>query len=66
MKLKSIFIKNISTITIIFPLIIILFYGISTSITLKYRHQKYEKSELKRYEEELKSKHDHFFKEKIK
>ena len=66
MKLKSIFIKNISTITIIFPLIIILFYGISTSITLKYRHQKYEKSELKRYEEELKSKHVHFFKEKVK
>ncbi len=66
MNLKSIFIKYISTITIVFPLIIILFYGISTSITLKYRHQKYEKSELKRYEEELKSKHIHFFKEKVK
>ncbi len=66
MSLKSIFIKYISTITIIFPLIIILFYGIATSITLKYRHQKYEKSELKRYERELKSKHIDFFKEKVK
>ncbi len=66
MSLKSIFIKYISTITIIFPLIIILFYGIATSITLKYRHQKYEKSELERYERELKSKHIDFFKEKVK
>jgi len=66
MNLKAIFIKHLLIITIIFPLLIIIFYGISTSITLKYKHQKYEQLELKRYEKELKSKHIDFFKEKVK
>ena len=66
MKLKDFFIKHLLIITIIFPLFSIIFYGLSTTITLKYKHQKYEQLELKRYEKELKSKHIDFFKEKVK
>jgi len=66
MKLKSFFIKHLLIITIIFPLLIILFYGISSTLSLKYKHKEYEKLELKRYEDELKRKHQHFFKEKVK
>jgi len=66
MKLKNFFIKHLLIITIVFPLLIIIFYGVSTSLTLKYKHQKYEELELKRYEKELKNKHINFFKEKVK
>ena len=66
MKLKEFFIKHLLVITIIFPLLIIMFYGISTTFTLKYKHAKYEKMELKRYEQELKDKHRDFFREKVK
>jgi len=66
MKLKDFFIRHLLIITIIFPLLIIIFYGVSTTLTLKYKHEKYEKMELKRYEQELKSKHRNFFREKVK
>jgi len=66
MKLKSFFVKHLLIITIIFPLLIILFYGVFSTLTLKYKHKEYEKIELARYENELKRKHQHFFKEKVK
>ena len=66
MKLKKIFTKNLLIITIIFPLIIILFYGFSISIALKYKHDLYVGKELKRYEQELKNKHKKFLIEKAK
>jgi signal transduction histidine kinase len=66
MKLKSTFIKHLLTITIIFPLVIIIFYGVSTVFTLEYKHRNYEEIELRRYEDELKEKHINFFKEKVK
>ena len=66
MKLKKFFIRYLSSIILLFPLIIILFYGISTSTILTYKHRAYEKLELQRYEEELKTKHQEFFKEKVK
>ncbi len=66
MNLKAIFIKHLLVITIIFPLLIIIFYGVSASLTLEYKHRKYEEVELKRYENELKNKHINFFKEKVK
>ncbi len=66
MNLKALFIKHLLIITIIFPLLIIIFYGVSTSLTLEYKHRKYEQLELKRYEDELKDKHINFFKEKVK
>jgi signal transduction histidine kinase len=66
MNLKAVFIKHLSVITIIFPLLTIIFYGIATSLTLEYQHNKYEELELKRYENELKNKHVNFFKEKVK
>jgi len=66
MKLKRFFIKNISTTIVIFPLVIIIFYGVFTNILLKYKHSKYEKLELSRYEQSLKKKHRDFFKEKVK
>lgn len=66
MKVKSFFIKHLSFITVIFPLIIILFYGILSTLSLRYKHQKYERVELSRYEDELKRKHRHFFQEKVK
>ncbi len=66
MNLKALFIKHLLIITIIFPLLIIIFYGVSTSLTLEYKHRKYEQLELKRYEDELKNKHINFFKEKVK
>ncbi|CAA6816840.1 MAG: Histidine kinase [uncultured Sulfurovum sp.] len=66
MKLKKSFTKNLLRITIIFPLIIILFYGFSISIALKYKHNLYVGKELKRYEQELQNKHKKFLIEKAK
>jgi len=65
-KLKIFFTKNLLIITIIFPLIIILFYGVSISVALKYKHELYTKRELNRYEHELKNKHKNFLREKAK
>jgi signal transduction histidine kinase len=65
-KLKILFTKNLLIITIIFPLIIILFYGISISFALEYKHKTYTKQELQRYEHELKNKHRNFLKEKAR
>ena len=66
MNLKTFFTKNLLIITVVFPLIIILFYGISISIALKYKHKQYTEQELKRYEHELKNKHKNFLREKAK
>jgi signal transduction histidine kinase len=66
MNLKTFFTKNLLIITVVFPLIIILFYGISISIALKYKHKQYTERELKRYEHELKNKHKNFLREKAK
>lgn len=66
MRLKKFFIQYLSSIILIFPLVIILFYGVATSSILTYKHRAYEKLELQRYEEELKQKHQEFFKEKVK
>ncbi|MCK5853924.1 MAG: cache domain-containing protein [Sulfurovaceae bacterium] len=65
-KLKVMFTKHLLIITVIFPLVIILFYGISISVALKYKHNKYTERELYRYEHELKNKHKNFLKEKAK
>lgn len=65
-KLKTIFTKNLLIITILFPLVSIIFYGVSLSIALKYKHNLYTKQELRRYEKELRSKHKSFLKEKAK
>jgi len=65
-KIKLIFTKHLLIITVIFPLVIILFYGISISVALKYKHNQYTKRELYRYEHELKNKHKNFLKEKAK
>jgi signal transduction histidine kinase len=65
-KLKTIFIKNLLIITVIFPLIIILFYGLSISLVLKYKHISYTQQELSRYEQELRYKHINFLKEKAR
>ena len=66
MKLKTFFTKNLLIITVVFPLIIILFYGISISLALKYKHKQYTQQELRRYEHELKNKHKNFLREKAK
>jgi len=66
MNLKKIFTKNLLSITIIFPLFLILFYGISVSIALKYQHKAYSKKELSTYEKELRQKHKNFLEEKAK
>jgi len=63
-KLKIFFTNNLLIITVILPLIIILFYGISLSFILKYKHEVYTKQELRRYEYELKNKHKNFLREK--
>ena len=63
-KLKIFFIKHLLIITILFPLIIILFYGFSLSTVLKYKHDIYTQKELKRYGEELRNKHKRFLQEK--
>ncbi len=65
-KLKVIFTKHLLIITVIFPLIIILFYGLSVSLALKYKHISYTEQELHRYEQELKYKHINFLKEKAR
>jgi len=64
--LKILFTKHLLIITIIFPLMIILFYGVSISLALKYKHKTYTQQELARYEQELKNKHINFLKEKAK
>ena len=66
MNLKKIFTKHLLIITIVFPLFLILFYGISVSFALKYKHELYTKKELSRYEKELKDKHKNFLQEKAK
>ena len=66
MNLKKIFTKHLLVITIIFPLFLILFYGISISIGLKYKHALYTDKELSRYEKELRDKHKNFLQEKAK
>jgi len=65
-KLKKIFSKNLLIITVLFPLVIIVFYGVSLSLTLKYKHDSYTQQELKRYEQELRNQHKRFLKEKAK
>ncbi|RUM74843.1 MAG: hypothetical protein DSZ11_03290 [Sulfurovum sp.] len=65
-RLKAVFTKHLLIITVIFPLVIILFYGISISLALKYKHNSYTKRELYRYEHELRNKHKNFLKEKVK
>ena len=65
-KLKVMFTKHLLIITVIFPLVIILFYGISISMALRYKHNQYTEKELYRYEHELKNKHKNFLKEKVK
>lgn len=65
-KLKILFTKHLLIITVIFPLVIILFYGISISVALRYKHHQYTEQELNRYEHELKNKHKNFLKEKAK
>ena len=65
-KLKTFFTKNLLIITILFPLVIILFYGFSLSLALKYKHEFYTKQELNRYENELRNKHKAFLQEKAK
>jgi signal transduction histidine kinase len=66
MNLKKIFTKHLLIITIVFPLFLILFYGISVSFALKYKHEGYTKKELSRYEKELRDKHENFLQEKAK
>ena len=66
MNLKKIFTKHLLSITIIFPLFLILFYGISISFALKYKHQIYSNQELLNYEKELRTKHKDFLEEKAK
>ena len=66
LNLKKIFTKNLLIIIIIFPLFLILFYGVSVSLALQYKHNLYTKKELIRYEKELKSKHKNFLQEKAK
>jgi len=66
MNLKKIFTKHLLIITIIFPLFLILFYGISVSLALKYKHKLYTEKELSHYEKELKDKHKNFLQEKAK
>ncbi|MBD3807121.1 MAG: cache domain-containing protein [Epsilonproteobacteria bacterium] len=65
-KIKMLFTKNLLVITILFPLIIIFFYGISLSIALKYQNKHYSQQELKRYENELRNNHKKFLIEKAK
>jgi signal transduction histidine kinase len=66
MNLKKIFTKHLLVITIIFPLFLILFYGISVSFALKYKHEIYTEKELSRYEKELRDKDENFLQEKAK
>lgn len=66
MNFKTFFTKNLMVITIVFPLFIVLFYGVSISLSLKYKHHQYSNNELNRYELELKEKHRAFFEEKAK
>lgn len=65
-KLKKIFSKNLLMITILFPLVVIFFYGLSLSLALKYTHKIYTKEELNQYEIELRNQHKNFLKEKAK
>ncbi len=65
-KLKILFTRHLLIITVLFPLIIIIFYGVSISLALKYKHHIYTQQELHRYEQELKNKHINFLKEKAK
>ena len=65
-RIKIFFIKNLLIITVLFPLIIIFFYGFFLSAALKYKHNVYIKRELTRYEDELTSKHKAFLQEKAK
>jgi len=66
MFLKIFFKKNLLLVIIIFPLIIILFYGVIISTALKYKHEIYTTKELERYEHELKNQHKKFLREKAK
>jgi len=66
MNLKKIFTKHLLSITIIFPLLLIFFYGLSVSFALKYKHEIYSQKELAKYEKELKGKHQGFLHEKAK
>jgi len=66
MNLKKVFTKHLLVITIIFPLFLILFYGVSVSLALKYKHEIYTQKELSRYEKELRDKHENFLQEKAK
>lgn len=66
MNLKKIFTKHLMIISIVFPLLLIFFYGLSVSFALQYKHEIYTKKELFRYEAELKKKHEKFLQEKAK
>lgn len=65
-NLKKIFTKNLLSITIVAPLILIFFYGVSVSFALKYKHKINTSQELSDYETELKEKHKTFLEEKAK
>lgn len=65
-ELKNFFTKHLLIITIIFPLLLILLYGVTISFALEYKHKLYIEKELSRYEHELKNKHKNFLKEKAK
>lgn len=66
MNLKKIFTKHLLVITVVIPLLLILFYGIAVSFALKYKHEDYSKKELAKYEKNLKEKHRNFLYEKAK
>jgi signal transduction histidine kinase len=66
MNLKKIFTKHLLIITIVIPLLLILFYGISVSFALKYKHEHYSQTELAKYEKRLKERHKNFLHEKAK
>lgn len=65
-RIKIFFTKNLLVITVLFPLVIIFFYGFFLSAALKYKHNIYVKRELHRYENELRNKHKTFLQEKAK
>ena len=66
MNLKKIFTKHLFVITIVFPLLLIFFYGVAVSFALSYEHEHYSKKELKNYENELQLKQRKFLEEKTK
>ncbi len=65
-QLKMLFTKHLLIITLVFPLLVVIFYGITLSVILKHKHNTYSNEELNRYEDELKERHRLFLREKGK